>query len=107
MPEASGGRIPLDAAVRRRVTGDLGTTFLLEASAGTGKTSVLVERYVRCVLDPQRGAGDVRSVAAITFTEKAAGELRQRVREDLEARVSATPPGSTEAELAEIGRAHV
>jgi len=103
MSEASAGRTPIDAAVRERVTSDLGTTFLLEASAGTGKTSVLVERYVRCVLDPQRGAGDVRSVAAITFTEKAAGELRQRVREDLEARASATPPGSTEAEL--VGRA--
>jgi ATP-dependent helicase/nuclease subunit A len=95
------GATPLDAAVRERVTTDLGTTFLLEASAGTGKTSVLVARYVRCVLDPQRGAGDVRSVAAITFTEKAAGELRQRVREDLELRASAAAPRSSEAERVE------
>jgi ATP-dependent helicase/nuclease subunit A len=73
-----------DADVRARVTTDLGTTFLLEAGAGTGKTRVLVDRYVSCVLDPDRGTGDVRTVAAITFTEKAAGELRQRVRERFE-----------------------
>ncbi len=73
-----------DQDVRRRVTDDLGTTFLLEAGAGTGKTRVLVDRYVNCVLDPARGTGDVRTVAAITFTEKAAGELRQRIREEFE-----------------------
>ena len=73
-----------DADVRQRVTTDLSTSYLLEAGAGTGKTRVLVDRYVSCVLDPQRGTGDVRTVAAITFTEKAAGELRQRVREEFE-----------------------
>ena len=73
-----------DQDVRDRVTADLGTTFLLEAGAGTGKTRVLVDRYVSCVLDPARGTGDVRTVAAITFTEKAAGELRQRIREEFE-----------------------
>ena len=73
-----------DREIRERVTTDLGTTYLLEAGAGTGKTRVLVERYVRCVLDPEHGAGDVRAVAAITFTEKAAGELRQRIREKFE-----------------------
>lgn len=77
-------RVVCDADVRTRVTADLGTTFLLEAGAGTGKTRVLVDRYVNCVLDPHRGTGDVRAVAAITFTEKAAGELRQRVRERFE-----------------------
>ena len=77
-------RVVCDADVRARVTTDLGTTFLLEAGAGTGKTRVLVDRYVSCVLDPARGTGDVRAVAAITFTEKAAGELRQRVRERFE-----------------------
>ena len=73
-----------DQDVRDRVTTDLGTTYLLEAGAGTGKTRVLVDRYVTCVLDPVHGTGDVRTVAAITFTEKAAGELRQRVREEFE-----------------------
>jgi len=93
----------VDQAVRDRVTTDLGTTFLLEAGAGTGKTRVLVDRYVRCVLDPERGSGDVRTVAAITFTEKAAGELRQRVREEFESRAAGAPAGSAEA--AAISRA--
>ncbi len=76
--------VVLDAAERDDAMRDLTRTYLLEAGAGTGKTKVLVGRYVSCVLDPELGAGDVRTVAAITFTEKAAGELRQRVREELE-----------------------
>jgi ATP-dependent helicase/nuclease subunit A len=90
-----------DQDVRDRVTTDLGTTFLLEAGAGTGKTRVLVDRYVRCVLDDARGAGDVRLVAAITFTEKAAGELRQRVREEFEVRAAAAGTGSAAAAAVE------
>jgi len=95
-------RVVCDADVRARVTTDLGTTFLLEAGAGTGKTRVLVDRYVSCVLDPDRGTGDVRTVAAITFTEKAAGELRQRVRERFEQLAAET---SAEAERAGVIRA--
>ncbi len=53
-----------------------GTVFV-SAGAGTGKTSVLVERYVRAVCE--RGL-DVDSILVITYTRKAAGELRSRVR---------------------------
>src|SRR5262249_2992335 len=53
---------------------------LLAAGAGSGKTSVLVERFVRAVgedrVEPAR-------VLAITFTDRAAGELRVRVRQRL------------------------
>ena len=49
----------------------------LAASAGSGKTSVLVERYVRAVLDDGIAPG---RILAITFTDRAAGELRERVR---------------------------
>src|SRR5450756_653711 len=94
-------RAVCDQEVRDRVTGDLGTTFLLEAGAGTGKTRVLVDRYVKCVLDEELGTGDVRTVAAITFTEKAAGELRQRVREEFEARAAEAEAGSDAADLIE------
>ncbi len=90
-------RTVCDQDVRDQVAGDLGTTFLLEASAGTGKTRVLVNRYVNCLLDPERGARDVRRVAAITFTEKAAGELRQRIREELEQRAGEARAGSDAA----------
>ena len=51
--------------------------LLLAAGAGSGKTSVLVERFVRSVLDDGLRPGQI---LAITFTEKAAGELRSRVR---------------------------
>ncbi|HET8967856.1 MAG TPA: UvrD-helicase domain-containing protein, partial [Gaiellaceae bacterium] len=53
-----------------------GNVFV-SAGAGTGKTSVLVERYVRAVCD--RGL-DVESILVITYTRKAAGELRGRIR---------------------------
>ena len=49
----------------------------MSAGAGTGKTSVLVERYVRAVCE--RGL-DVDSILVITYTRKAAGELRARIR---------------------------
>lgn len=51
--------------------------ILLAAGAGSGKTSVLVERFVRAVLDDGLACG---RILAITFTERAAGELRERVR---------------------------
>jgi len=51
-------------------------SLLLSAGAGTGKTSVLVERFVQAVT--QDGV-EVDSILAITFTEKAAAELRMRV----------------------------
>jgi ATP-dependent helicase/nuclease subunit A len=50
---------------------------LLAAGAGSGKTSVLVERFVRAVLEDGVAPG---RILAITFTERAAGELRERVR---------------------------
>ena len=59
-------------AIERR-DGDL----LLDAGAGSGKTSVLVERFVRSVLED---GIDVGAILTITFTEKAAAELRERIR---------------------------
>jgi ATP-dependent helicase/nuclease subunit A len=52
--------------------------LLLAAGAGSGKTSVLVERFVRAVLEDRIAPG---KILALTFTERAAGELRERVRE--------------------------
>src|ERR1700742_3864110 len=60
------------AAIERR-HGDL----LLDAGAGSGKTSVLVERFARSVL---ADGVDVAAILGITFTEKAAAELRDRIR---------------------------
>jgi len=55
----------------------------VSAGAGTGKTTVLVERFVRAVCE--QGL-DVESVLVITYTRKAAGELRARIRAALHAR---------------------
>jgi ATP-dependent helicase/nuclease subunit A len=51
--------------------------LFLDAAAGSGKTSVLVERFVRAVLEDGIG---VDRILTITFTEKAAAEMRERIR---------------------------
>ncbi|MFN8162731.1 MAG: UvrD-helicase domain-containing protein [Solirubrobacterales bacterium] len=57
-----------------------GLDVLLEAGAGTGKTGVMVDRYCRLVCD----AGvSPDAILAFTFTDKAAAELRQRIRAEL------------------------
>src|ERR671923_281683 len=56
-----------------------GVVFV-SAGAGTGKTTVLVERFARAVCE--RGL-DVDSLLVITYTERAAGELRSRIRSRL------------------------
>jgi ATP-dependent helicase/nuclease subunit A len=55
----------------------------VSAGAGTGKTAVLVERFVRAVCDE---GVDVDSVLVITYTKRAAGELRARIRAELRKR---------------------
>ena len=62
-------------AIQRR-EGDL----LLDAGAGSGKTSVLVERFVAAA---REDGIDVAAILTITFTEKAAAELRDRIRSRL------------------------
>ena len=62
---------------QQRAVGRRDGSLLVRAGAGTGKTTVLVERFVRAATDD--GAG-VDSILAITFTEKAAAQLKTRVR---------------------------
>jgi ATP-dependent helicase/nuclease subunit A len=72
---------PLDARDRqaRALAVDPMRNVLLEASAGTGKTRVLVDRYVGLLLSGVKP----RNILAITFTRKAAAEMRQRILDDL------------------------
>src|SRR5439155_307326 len=63
-------------AEQQRAVDARGLVFV-SAGAGTGKTKVLVERFARAVCDE---GVDVESVLVITYTEKAAGELRARIR---------------------------
>ena len=58
---------------QRAAIDDRTGSSLLAAAAGSGKTAVMVERFVEAVL---RDGVAVGSVLALTFTEKAAGELR-------------------------------
>jgi CRISPR-associated exonuclease Cas4 len=77
-----------DESERLRVLTELQSTLLVEAAAGTGKTSLLAGRAVMLL-----GAGIMpRSIAAITFTELAAGELRQRVAHYLDALLARCVP---------------
>ncbi|MBK5289614.1 MAG: UvrD-helicase domain-containing protein [Acidimicrobiia bacterium] len=72
----------VDDAVRRRITHDgLDELLFVEAGAGTGKTKQLVDRVVSLIV--ARGV-PMREIAAVTFTEAAASELRSRIREALE-----------------------
>ncbi len=63
-----------------------GAEVLVEAGAGTGKTGVMVDRYCRLVCE-QGVSPD--AVLAFTFTDKAAAELRQRIRAEIERRAEA------------------
>lgn len=72
---------PPDQAVRDRIRHDLGTTLFVEAGAGSGKTTTLVDRVLALVID---GGVELAAIAAITFTEKAGAELRDHIRRRLE-----------------------
>jgi len=70
-----------DQAVRDRIRDDLGLTLVIEAAAGTGKTTALVNRIVSVI---GSGRGELARIVAVTFTEKAAGELKLRLRGEIE-----------------------
>ncbi|MBA3867395.1 MAG: UvrD-helicase domain-containing protein, partial [Solirubrobacterales bacterium] len=80
-----------------------GRDVLLEAGAGTGKTGVMVDRYCRLVCDVGVAPD---AILAFTFTDKAAAELRQRIRAELARRAEAGSERAA-AVLAEIGGAWI
>jgi ATP-dependent exoDNAse (exonuclease V) beta subunit len=73
--------LPSDQRVRERIRRDLDTTLIIEAAAGTGKTSALVDRIIAVIAS---GATTLDRIVAVTFTEKAAGELKLRLRTEIE-----------------------
>jgi ATP-dependent helicase/nuclease subunit A len=70
-----------DHAARERIRTDLSANLLVEAGAGAGKTTAMVGRMVALV---RSGRADVAQIAAVTFTRKAAAELRERFQTALE-----------------------
>src|SRR5258706_4329420 len=72
---------PTDEAARERTRSDFGTSLVLEAGAGTGKTTLLVDRIEALV---RSGTARLDQIAAVTFSENAAITMKLRVRERLE-----------------------
>ena len=70
-----------DDQARTVIASALDDTLIVEAAAGTGKTTELVGRIVTILAD---GRAEVGEIVAVTFTEKAAGELKLRLRERLD-----------------------
>jgi ATP-dependent helicase/nuclease subunit A len=97
---ARGDGWPPDAAARERIHRDLNASLLVEAGAGSGKTTAMVGRMVALV---RTGAATVDQIAAVTFTRKAAAELRERFQEALEE--AFRDPSAADDERHRIGRA--
>ncbi|HSO75043.1 MAG TPA: UvrD-helicase domain-containing protein, partial [Blastocatellia bacterium] len=70
-----------DQAARDRIRNDLDTTLVVEAAAGTGKTSELVRRIISVI---KSGRAGLDRIVAVTFTDAAAGELKLRLRAEIE-----------------------
>lgn len=75
-------RSPVDAAARRHITDATTSTLFVNAGAGSGKTKTLVDRIEQLVL---RDGLPLAAIAAVTFTERAGAELRDRLRAQFEA----------------------
>jgi ATP-dependent helicase/nuclease subunit A len=89
---------PVDQEARARARGDHATSFVLEAGAGTGKTTLLVDRIESLI---RTGAARLDEIAAVTFTENAATTMKLRLRERLEtARAEGLPEEGRRAEAA-------
>jgi ATP-dependent exoDNAse (exonuclease V) beta subunit len=83
-----------DHAARTRIRDAHDVGLFVEAGAGTGKTTALVDRVVALVA---AGHGELRHLAAITFTDAAAAELKDRVRAALETVAAGTDPTYADA----------
>jgi ATP-dependent exoDNAse (exonuclease V) beta subunit len=72
---------PGDAEARERIRFSLDESLVVEASAGTGKTTELIQRIVNTL---RSGRAAIPGVVAVTFTNKAAGEMKLRLRQELD-----------------------
>jgi ATP-dependent helicase/nuclease subunit A len=91
-----------DAAARRLAVTAFDRNLVVVAGAGTGKTSLLVERTLNAI---GTGVLTIDRLAAITFTEKAAGELRTRLAVGLE-RLRALAMGAEAGSASEASRSY-
>lgn len=98
----------VDQKERDAIRCELGKTLVVEAAAGTGKTSELLQRMIAVIAD---GKTTIDRIVGVTFTEKAAGELKLRLRFELEkARSAETSPATRnnlEQALEHLEEAHL
>ena len=64
--------------------------LLVSAAAGSGKTTVLVERIVQCILDPKDPC-DITKMLVVTFTNAAAAEMKSRIEQRLQQELAQQP----------------
>ena len=88
-----------DRAARDRIGGSLEESLIVEAAAGTGKTTELVNRVVAVL---KKGLTTVEHVVAVTFTRKAAGELKLRLRQELDRALSEIRNSKLEARNSKV-----
>src|SRR5438552_13233698 len=81
-----------DQEAREAIRNRLDVTMLVEAAAGTGKTTSLVARMVNLVAS---GRARASTIAAITFTVKAAAHLREQFQEEVESEIRSPSPGAS------------
>lgn len=100
---------PLDQAARDAAQTSLGETTFIAAGAGTGKTTTIVMRIVNAICEPTT-EHTIQKLVAITFTERAAAELKSRIRSEFEARAASGQREAVAAladfESAQIGTIH-
>ncbi|MGB5896320.1 MAG: UvrD-helicase domain-containing protein, partial [Ignavibacteriaceae bacterium] len=80
---------------------DFKHSISLRANAGSGKTFVLSKRYLQIAID---GNVPLQNIAAITFTDKAAGELYKRIAEEIENQIRSSKKNSERIKLEKIRR---
>lgn len=88
-----------DQRTRQQIRDQIDRNFMVEAAAGTGKTTSIVDRMVNLI---GRGACQIEHLAAVTFTRKAAAELRERFQAELSRRAAELQNGTEEEQACSV-----